>query len=173
MQISGPRSRRLGERLSFALASATIRAPKSNESEPSYTRSVLAPLVRASIQELTGIPLQFRGDGGDAQAIPAFALDIPFFPDLAVSSGNQNLWAAEVKVLRARHRQGAIAAALGQATLYRTRYEHVSVVLIDTAPTAPDVSSAFASEAGALGLNLIIRARIGNGLLPPLQSPLD
>lgn len=140
--------------------------PRNDESEPSFTKSVLAPVVRKELDQLTGLRLQFRGDGGDSQAVPASALEVPFYPDLAVSFGKQHLWAAEVKVLRATNRQNAIATALGQATLYRSRYEHVLVVLVDTAPTTRLSQRQLADSAKDMGLRVIIRPRVGKELLP-------
>jgi hypothetical protein len=121
--------------------------------------------VRAELNQLEGLDLQFRGDGGDAQAVPASALDVLFYPDLAVSFGKQHLWAAEVKVLRSSNRQNAIATALGQATLYRSRYEHVLVVLVDTSPTTRLNQRQLADNAKEMGLRVVIRSRVGISLL--------
>lgn len=165
-ELTAQRSSNLSKRLYLALCSADIRVPRQDESEPNFTRTALAPVVRTELDKLTGLPLHFRGDGGDSQAVPASALEIPFFPDLAVSIGKQHLWAAEVKVLRSSNRQNAIATALGQATLYRSRYEHVLVILIDTAPTNRHSQRQLADGAKDMGLRVVIRPRTGNALLP-------
>jgi len=170
VSINSSRSENLSARILLALASTRLRVPTVNESEPSYTKSVLAPIVRLELEKLENLPLQFRGDGGDSLAFPATALDIPFYPDLAVSAGSQHLWAAEVKILRARGRQNAIATALGQATLYRSRYEHVSVLLIDTAPTTTEAQADLVADAASFGLNLIVRRRMGKTLLEQTLS---
>jgi hypothetical protein len=166
VELTAQRSSNLSKRLYVALCAADIRVPRQDESEPNFTRTALAPVVRAELNKLTGLPLQFRGDGGDSQAVPASALEIPFYPDLAVSTGKQHLWAAEVKVLRKTNRQNAIATALGQATLYRSRYEHVLVVLIDTSPTNRQSQRQLADSAKDMGLRVVIRPRVGNVLLP-------
>ena len=145
-----------------------MRAPTTTESEPAFTKSVLAPLVRIELNKLKNLPLQFRGDGGDSLAFPATALDISFYPDLAVSAGSQHLWAAEVKILRSRGRQNAIATALGQATLYRSRYENVSVILIDTAPAPTEAQTKIVEDAVSFGLSLVVRRRVGIDLLQQL-----
>lgn len=164
LELNSQRSTNLGKRLKLALCEADIRVPSPNESEPHFTRAVLAPVVRAVLGQLDGINLKFRGDGGDTQAVPASALDIDFYPDLAVSIGKQHLWAAEVKVLRATGRQNAIATALGQATLYRSRYEHVLVVLIDIAPVSRTSQLQLLENARQMGLEVVLRTRVGKSL---------
>ena len=166
VELNAQRSSNLSKRLYRALCSAEVRIPRADESEPNFTRTVLAPVVREQLNQLTGLQLQFRGDGGDSQAFPASALEIPFYPDLAVSIGKQHLWAAEVKVLRDTNRQNAIATALGQATLYRSRYEHVLVVLVDTTPTSRLSQRDLVDSAKQMGLRVVIRARVGKVLLP-------
>ena len=165
-ELTAQRSSNLSKRLYQALCEAQIRVPHVEESEPNFTRTALAPVVRAELGRLPGLSLQFRGDGGDSQAVPASALDVDFYPDLAVSIGKQHLWAAEVKVLRDRNRQNAVATALGQATLYRSRYEHVLVVLVDTAPVSRPSQRQLLENARHMGLRLVIRSRVGNSLLP-------
>lgn len=166
IELNAQRSSNLSKRLYRALSSAEIRVPRKGESEPSFTRSALAPIVRGELSQLPGLHLQFRGDGGDAQAVPASALEIPFYPDLAVSFGKQHLWAAEVKVLRSTNRQNALTTALGQATLYRSRYEHVLVILVDTSPSSRSSQRQLANSAKDLGLRVVIRPRVGSELLP-------
>lgn len=166
MELSPHRIVNLSKRLNLRLAQEQIRPPKSSETEPAYTREVLSLVVKIELSNLPGLALRFRGDGGSAQAIPASVLGIPFFPDMAVTIGEQNLWAAEVKILRATNRQNAIATAIGQATIYRSRYEHVAVILIDTSPSSQVNQKALVREVGELGLNLVIRPRVGKTLLP-------
>ena len=166
IELNHQRASNLSKRLYLALAAREIRTPRTDESEPTFTRTALAPIVRAELEQLPGISLQFRGDGGDSQAVPASALDVDFYPDLAVSIGKQHLWAAEVKILRGKNRQNAVATALGQATLYRTRYEHVLVVLIDTAPVSRQSQKQLLESANQMGLRVALRTRVGNTLLP-------
>lgn len=165
LELNVQRSLNLSKRLNLALCQSDIRVPSRDESEPHFTRTALAPVVREVLGQLDGIDLQFRGDGGDAQAVPATALDIDFYPDLAVSIGKQHLWAAEVKVLRTTGRQNAIATALGQATLYRTRYEHVVVVLIDIAPVSRTSQRQLLESAQRMGLEVVLRTRVGKTLM--------
>ena len=166
VEISPQRSANLGKLLYKDLCHADIRVPKLDETEPKYTGSVLAPVIRKRLEILNTLRLQFRGDGGDSQSFPASALNISFFPDLAVSLGKQHLWAAEVKVLRRNNRQNAIATALGQATLYKSRYEHVVVILIDTVPTDHTYQRKLIEDSREMDLNVVIRSRVGNYLLP-------
>ncbi len=166
VELNTQRTSNLSKRLYLALADREIRVPRADESEPNFTRTVLAPVVRAELGQLPGINLQFRGDGGDSQAFPASALEDDFYPDLAVSLGKQHLWAAEVKILREKNRQNAVATALGQATLYRSRYEHVLVVLIDTAPVSRHSQRQLLENAKHFGLRIALRTRVGNSLLP-------
>ena len=165
LALNALRSSNLAKRLTTSLREADLRVPRTDESEPQFTRAVLAPVIRAVLGQLSGIDLQFRGDGGDTQAVPAAALDIDFYPDLAVSIGKQHIWAAEVKILRTAGRQNAISTALGQATLYRTRYEHVLVVLIDVAPVSRDSQLQLLESAQRMGLEVVLRTRVGKSLM--------
>jgi len=165
LELNAQRSLNLSKRLNLALCQSEIRVPSRDESEPHFTRTVLAPVVREVLGQLDGIDLQFRGDGGDTQAVPATALDIDFYPDLAVSIGKQHLWAVEVKVLRTTGRQNTISTALGQATLYRTRYEHVVVVLIDIAPVSRTSQRQLLESAQRMGLEVVLRTRAGKTLM--------
>jgi len=169
LELNALRSSNLAKRLTTSLREADLRVPRADESEPQFTRAVLAPVIRAALGQLSGIDLQFRGDGGDTQAVPALALDIDFYPDLAVSIGKQHIWAAEVKILRAVGRQNAIATALGQATLYRTRYEHVLVVLIDVAPVSRDSQLQLLDSAQRMGLEVVLRTRVGKFLMQQVR----
>jgi hypothetical protein len=169
MELNPQRTSNLSKRLYSALCTAELRVPQKDETEPHYTGEVLAPVVRSVIEQLVGLPLQFRGDGAESRAVPASALEIAFYPDLAVSNGKQHLWAAEVKILRSSNRQNAIATALGQATLYRSRYEHVVVVLIDTAPSSRQSQRLLVDSARNLGVRVVIRPRVAKVILT--QAP--
>lgn len=164
-ELTARQAANLSKRLYLALCNADVRVPHPNESEPTFTRAALAPLVRSELRQLEGLNLQFRGDGGDSQAVPASGLEVSFFPDLAVSFGGQHIWAAEVKILRTSNRQNAIATALGQAILYKSRYEHVLAVLIDTAPISPSGQRQLVENAKEMGLRIVIRSRFGKALL--------
>lgn len=165
MELNAQRSSNLSKRLYSALCSAELRIPQKDEAEPNYTGKVLAPVVKSVVEQLVGLPLQFRGDGAESRAVPASALEIDFYPDLSVSNDKQHLWAAEVKILRTSNRQNAIATALGQATLYRSRYEHVVVVLIDTSPASRQSQRLLVDSARSLGVRVVIRPRLAKALL--------
>jgi hypothetical protein len=127
--------------------------------------------VLAELATLPGLHLMCRGDGAGERATPASALDVSFFPDLAVYLGSQNLWATEVKFLRQTGRQNSLATALGQATLYRSRYEHVAVVLIDTYPSSRPSQLRLIEDAHAVDLQIVIRSRIGGTLIAQPFEP--
>ncbi len=165
-ELTSSRSSTLNLRILKHLSSSQLRPPKLDESEPSYTKSVLFHALEEDLKLIKGIGLKVRGDGAGEKALPSSALEIPFYPDLAVSLGKQNLWAAEVKLLRRSGRQSSIASAIGQATLYRTRYEHVAVILIDTAPSSTHSQKQLVNQCRDLGLNIVIRPRIGKMLIP-------
>ena len=166
MELSLRRSKNLSLKLFGALEQLELPAPEPEESEPAFTKRVLSGVVKGELEVLTGIPLTFRGDGGESRALPASVLGIDFYPDLAVSLGHQNIWAAEVKFLRLANRQNSIATALGQATMYRTRYEHVAVFFVDLAPVDRRIQKRLVLQAEELGLNVVVRPKSGQILLP-------
>jgi hypothetical protein len=74
-----------------------------------------------------------------------------------------------VKFLRMTGRQNSLATAIGQAALYLGRYEHVSLVLIDLNPSTPESRQQFEYQARQIGLEAVIRPRLGDRL--STQSP--
>lgn len=166
MTLSARRSANLSNRIVDALAFQAIDPPRTDELERSYTARCLAPVVRSILEDLPGSGLRLRGDGCSEQAVPARVLDVEFFPDLAVSLGGQYIWAAEVKFVRERNRQNSIDTAIGQATLYRSRYEHSAVVLINTGGHTDGNLKAFTDLDQELGLRFVVRTRFGKSLLP-------
>lgn len=166
MSLTPRRSANLAARIVEALSNADIEPPRVDEIERTYTARCLAPVVRAVLDDLPGSGLKLRGDGSHEQAIPARTLDVEFYPDLAVSLGSQHVWAAEVKFVRASGRQNSVATAIGQATLYRSRYEHTAVVLIDTGRHAAGSLRALTDLDEALGLRFVVRAKVGKTLVP-------
>jgi hypothetical protein len=165
MTLTPRRSANLARRLVDALSFDEIEPPKADELEREYTARCLAPVVRSVLEALPGAGLRLRGDGSHEQAIPARVLDVEFYPDLAVSLGQQHLWAAEVKFVRSSGRQNSVATAIGQAVLYRSRYEHTAVVLIDVGRHNAGALRAFTDIEEALGLQFIVRSKVGRGLL--------
>ena len=145
-----------------ALGGSTIAPPLDGESEPKFTRRVLAPVVRQVLDQIPGLHLQLRGDGGDEQSIPSSILGVEFFPDLAVSIGRQHVWAAEVKFLKPHSRQNSIATAVGQATVYRRRYEMVSIFFLDTSPGTHEPREDVQSFSTAVGLHTVFAYLVGN-----------
>lgn len=166
MSLTSRRSANLAARIVDALSVEDIDPPRVDELERAYTARCLAPVVRTVLSDLPGSGLKLRGDGSNEQAIPARALDVEFYPDLAVSLGSQHIWAAEVKFVRSTGRQNSVATAIGQATLYRSRYEHTAVVLIDTGRHATGALRALTDLDEALGMRFVVRARTGKTLLP-------
>ena len=170
MQLSSQRAANLSRALYGQLCKCEIRKPKLEESEPAFTRDVLAPVVEKLLLDFPGLPLNFRGDGAASQAVPASALEIPFHPDLAISYGAQHVWAAEVKILRRTNRQNSIATAIGQATLYKSRYEHVAVILIDLHPSSRLSQRQLVNQAKKFGITVVIRPALGRVLLDQSSS---
>lgn len=163
--LSAHRTSNLQARITTALGEAKLHPPFSSESEPQFTRRVLAPIVREVLNTLPGLNLHFRGDGGDEQAIPASMLGVEFFPDLAVSAGQQHVWAAEVKFLKSHARQSSIATAVGQATIYRRRYSLVSVILVDLAPSLHGAFEDVVQFAKTVGLHTVFASVIGPSVM--------
>ena len=170
MHLSSQRTENLSKALYTELRNCEIRKPKQEESEPAFTREVLAPAVLKLLLKFPKLPFHFRGDGATSQAVPASALEIPFHPDLAISYSTQHIWAAEVKILRKANRQNSIATALGQATLYKSRYEHVAVILIDMHPSSRLSQRQLVNEAKKFGITIVIRPALGKALLPQSSS---
>lgn len=166
MSLSPTRVENLGRRLTEVLAESEFRLPTQGESEPQYTSRVLAPAIRATIHGLVGLSFQLRGDGFAESAIPARILGMDFFPDLAVSSGADNLWAAEVKILGKSQRQNATATAIGQAQIYLTRYRYAVVFLVDTAQRSEKKFPDSSTLSQALGVQIVRRTRRGEELAP-------
>lgn len=154
-----------------ALCDITLQLPEDRETEPQFTGRVLRPLVCDALAPLSGLALQYRGDGTATLATPARFLGQDFFPDMAVSKGHQHLWAAEVKILKDPDLQGAIAKAIGQARIYTTRYEHSFVILVD------DTSTLSISKLGMPvpklldGLRMVVYQKDGKSLNPYEISP--
>lgn len=165
MRLSQDRSAALHARLFELMSVAYLRAPRDNELETAYTRSVLTPIVIGELERLNGLPFKCRGDGTAVAPVPASALDVEFFPDVAVSLGSQHLWAAEVKVLRDTNRQSAIATAFGQAALYRSRYDHVTVVLVDTTLPTREGARRLNALSRKIGIPVVLRPRVGDALM--------
>jgi len=164
VELSPERMRNLNRNLCLRLSSDQFRLPQSGESEPSFTRKVISGSIFRELENHPNLHLKYRGDGGNELAFPAAALDIQFFPDMAVSLGTQHIWAAEVKLLRSSNRQAALAAAIGQATLYRIRYDYVVVMLVDLEPASLESRVHLAELGKQLELNFVIRHRVGNVL---------
>ena len=70
-----------------------------------------------------------------------------------------------LKLLKRTGRQSSIATALGQASLYKSRYEHVLVVLIDSSPSSVLSQKSLINQGKELGINIVIRPRIEKILL--------
>ena len=64
-----------------------------------------------------------------------------------------------LKLLKRTGRQSSIATALGQASLYKSRYEHVLVVLIDSSPSSVLSQKSLINQGKELGINIVIRPR--------------
>ncbi len=162
--LSSKRSRHLAQLLHETLSTSELSPPTKDEGEVSFTSRVLCAAIRLKLDELgLSIRLSLKGDGTGKRAIPASFLDQDFYPDLSISRASQNLWAIEVKILRHSGRQNAIATAFGQASLYRSRYENVSVVFIDKVPGFLDKSN-IVETSEKLGIPVIVRKVAGKTL---------
>ena len=70
-----------------------------------------------------------------------------------------------LKLLKRTGRQSSIATALGQASLYKSRYEHVLVVLIDSSPSSVLSQKSLINQ----GINNFIR-ELQDFLLPAAEN---
>lgn len=165
-QLSKERSIRLANVVFEVLATSAMECPEKNEGEVSFTRRVLCQAVRNELAAMgLSVRLSLKGDGTGEKALPASFLDQSFYPDLAISRGSQNLWAAEVKILRESNRQNSIATAFGQASLYKSRYEHVVIVFIDKRPGFVDVAH-IEEMSDQISTPIIVRRIAGKTLIP-------
>lgn len=163
--LTDSRSASLANLLSRVLAGVEIHPGSLDSGEVRVTAEYLAPAVQGALSDFGGAPFILRGDGSSGQSVPASILEQDFFPDLAVSFGSQHVWAAEVKFLRASNRNDAIAKAIGQGSLYRTRYRYVTVLLIDWSPSNGLDTSSAVKAAGGIGINLLVRPLVAGRVL--------
>lgn len=147
----------LANRLSRILSEAPISSSSKELGEVRLTADFLSPAVFSELSHYGGAPFILRGDGGSGQSVPASILSQDFYPDIAVSFGSDHLWAAEVKFLRSTNRNDAIAKSIGQGSLYRTRYQYVTVLLIDWSPGSELETGAAVEAAKKIGLDLLVR----------------
>lgn len=164
--LTASRAQKLLARLLTALATAPLRAPRSDEGETAYTRAVLAPLVLELLKDISFQGLVPCGDGA-ASVKSAHVLGVAFYPDISVEHYREPVIAVEVKFLRGANRQNPIATAVGQALVYRQRYPLVAVFLVDVAGRLrdEDLADGRSFMANALGLPLVVRRRDRGGVL--------
>lgn len=164
--LSKDRSRRLAQLMFEVLALSDFERPNKDEGEVAFTGRVLCDAVRSKLKDLgLDVRLRLKGDGTGEKSLPASFLGQDFHPDLSISRGSQNLWAAEIKILRDSNRQNSIATSFGQASLYQSRYEHVAVVFIDKKPGFVD--SAHVEEMSRqVSIPIVVRKVSGKILLP-------
>jgi len=91
------------------------------------------PRVRDTLREIDIPELTLAGDG--AAPPPVIALpSCEFRPDVALLYRRARVVGFEVKFLRTSGRQYSLAAAIGQAVIYRSQvFEAVGIILIDLA----------------------------------------
>lgn len=102
------------------------------EAEEVLTTKVCQPVVLQAIDELSIDGLIVAGDGRPRSAPSVRWNRWTFRPDIAVMFRSRPLLAVEVKLLRGRGTGDAAAKGLGQAQLYRTKYEHTCLALYAT-----------------------------------------
>ena len=122
----------LHQKLNLALAGVSVQLHQVSLLEPQFTRQIIQPVLEQEISLLSIPGLRLRGDGCSEQAVPVRALGLNFYPDLAITFNRQLVWALEVKFLRDDNsRQNAFCTAIGQLSLYETRYASATGFFVD------------------------------------------
>jgi hypothetical protein len=138
------------------------RLPRG-DSEYDWTHNYTYPIALKVCKRAKG-NLKVTAHGNDPrvpQVPPVRAFGDRYFPDVAVHSARgESLVGFEVKCLKARGRQGAISAALGQGVIYRTVYGEVVLVLVDEhRDLSVEQLTALTRMARKLRLRLLYRSR--------------
>jgi hypothetical protein len=152
---------------------APLSAPRLGETEPAYTARVIQPIVREEVERVGVKGILVAGDGGPPVQ-PVYFLGRIFIPDLTVSFHHHRAIACEVKLLRARQTQNALATAVGQASLYREAgYPESILCLIDTTGQfmAEAVLAATKGFESIGQLHLVVRRTVGVAMGPHPGSP--
>ena len=144
-------------RLHDALLNLDLVGSSEELGEIAFTRRFVLPAVKNVLMRAGTAPFVVRGDGAEAQAVPAVLLGHEFYPDVAVAFSAEHFWALEVKFLRDAGRNDSLAKAIGQAALYRTRYEYASVLAIDWSSISRHRKSDTVTSLEDLSLKVIIR----------------
>lgn len=156
-EFTASRRNTLITRLHEALLNLELPESSDEIGEVEFTRRFVLPAVRGVLSGVGNAPFVVRGDGAEAQAVPAVLLGHEFYPDVAVAFSAEHFWALEVKFLRDAGRNDSLAKAIGQAALYRTRYEYASVLAIDWSSVRGHRKSAIEVPLEELGLQVMVR----------------
>lgn len=151
------------------LGSSVSEAPGPDEYEPGFTARVLMPQVRGTLQDINISDLTLTGDG--AASAPIIALpSCEFRPDIALLYRRDRFVAFEVKILRSSGRQYSLAAAIGQALIYRSHgYQAVGVILVDISPIRGEAAK-IAAMLSDLSLLFCVFNRSGSKLASVVSS---
>lgn len=156
-EFTANRRNTLITRLHEALLDLELPDSSDEIGEVEFTRRFVLPAVRGVLNGVGKAPFVVRGDGAEAQSVPAVLLGHEFYPDVAVAFSAEHFWALEVKFLRDAGRNDSLAKAIGQAALYRTRYEFASVLAIDWSSVPRHRESATEVPLDDLGLKVMVR----------------
>ena len=156
-EFTASRRSTLITRLHDVLLNVELADSNAELGEVAFTKRFVLPAVRSVLNGVGSAPFVVRGDGAEAQAVPAVLLGHEFYPDVAVAFSAEHFWALEVKFLRDTGRNDSLAKAIGQAALYRTRYEYASVLAIDWSSASRHRKSDSVIPLEDLGLNVLLR----------------
>lgn len=164
--LSAERIFALHQKLNLALAGIFVQLDQVSLLEPQFTRQIIHPVLEREINELSIPGLRLRGDGCSEQAVPVRALGLNFYPDLAISFNRQLVWALEVKFLRDDNsRQNAFCTAIGQLSLYETKYASATGFFVDWKSSSESLSPDLLTNLNPQSIYLL-KSKVG-------QKPLD
>lgn len=167
--LSGGDAANLSQLVAHRLRHEPLSPPHSTELEPAYTARVIQPALGRALSEANVSGLFPVGDGS-SPVEPAIFLDRRFYPDFGAMYFDQRILAGEVKILRARQSQNAIATAVGQVTIYReSGYLAGVLCLVDLVGQFSDdaVRAATKELSDTTGVALVVRTATGNDALAP------
>lgn len=135
-------SKKIEEKIVAHLGSAVLRLPQDGESEPAFSKSVLAPAISAATVSLRQFGAVISGPGL-SPVLTVRTANMEFIPDVAILFHRERLVAVEAKFIGTSGRQQALTQSIGQSVVYRALgYRHAVVVVADTSRAVTLISAA-------------------------------